>query len=100
MDEPLLTLSDAARRLEVPLDELTRAVVHRRIDFKLVDGIPSTETPAHITGNLRYLPPVPSATGRGQGPYRALRATRCAQARDRGQAAGTGRVHRSGRPGG
>ena len=40
MDEPLLTLSDAARRLEVPLEELTRAVVHRRIDFKLVDGIP------------------------------------------------------------
>ena len=40
MDEPLLTLSDAARRLEVPLEELTRAVVNRRIDFKLVDGIP------------------------------------------------------------
>ena len=40
MDEPLLTLSDAARRLGVPLEELTRAVVHRRIDFKLIDGIP------------------------------------------------------------
>jgi hypothetical protein len=38
--EPLLTLSDAARRLEVPLEELTRAVVHHQIDFKLVDGIP------------------------------------------------------------
>ena len=40
MDEPLLTMSDAARRLEVPLEELTRAVVHRQIAFKLVEGIP------------------------------------------------------------
>lgn len=40
MDEPLLSLSDAARRLEVTLEEVTRAVVHRQIDFKLVDGIP------------------------------------------------------------
>jgi len=40
MDEPLLTLSDAARQLDVPLEELARAVVHRQIDFKLVDGIP------------------------------------------------------------
>lgn len=41
MDEPLLlTLSDAARRLEVRLDELARAVVHRQIAFKLIDGIP------------------------------------------------------------
>lgn len=39
MDE-LLTLSDAARRLDVPLEDLTRAVVHRRSAFKLVDGIP------------------------------------------------------------
>ena len=40
MNEPLLTLSDAARQLGVSLEELTRAVVHRRIDFRLVDGIP------------------------------------------------------------
>jgi hypothetical protein len=53
MDEPLLTLSDAARRLEVPLEELTRAVVHRRIDFKLVDGSPTSRwKPWSVTSEL------------------------------------------------
>ena len=40
MDEELLTLSDAARRLEVPLEEVVRAVVRRQVNFRLVDGIP------------------------------------------------------------
>ena len=46
MDEPLLTLSDAARRLDVTLEEVTRAVVHRQIEFKLINGIPHIPTAA------------------------------------------------------
>jgi hypothetical protein len=46
MDEPLLTMSDAARQLEVPLEELVRAVILRRIAFKLVEGIPHIPAPA------------------------------------------------------
>jgi hypothetical protein len=46
MTEPLLTLSDAARQLGVPLEEITRAVVHRKIRFTLVDGIPHVSAEA------------------------------------------------------